>query len=349
MLSVFEEVQNYIYANEGLSKDVAFREIVKVVACKLYDEQANTEPMFFIDQSELSQVRTEGECSPFSQRMARLYGDVSARYPSEFLREEGITLSTRTLAFLVSRLQFLRLSDLNADVKGEAFQALFQRYHWGERGEFYTPQPVAKMAVRLLDPHLGERIIDPAAGSGGFLLEVLRFLAKKHPRVPPEEAGGQLYGIEINQHVAMVARLNFLLAGAEAAKVFVGDALKHGLTLEEGFDLVIANPPFGSRGKVDDKILLSQYDLGYVWERGPAGWRKGVTIRRGQSPEVLFLELVVRLLRPGGRAAVVLPGGESPGRRGFGFFHEELLHKGRGRSLSRQGPGEGKGGGPRGG
>ncbi|WP_244455037.1 N-6 DNA methylase [Thermus thermophilus] len=309
LLNILEEVHNYIYANEGLSKDVIFREIVKIIACKIHDEQTNKEPMFFISQDELTQIRSGKDSPSFSQRIGNLYENVSAAYPSEFLKEEGINLSMRTLAFLVSKLQSVHLSSLDSDVKGEAFQTFFQKYHRGGRGEFYTPQPVVKIAVKFLNPDIGERIIDPAAGSGGFLLEALRFLKKKHPQVPIEEIESQIYGIEFNHHVAIATRLNFLLAGAKSAKIVVEDALRYGLSLEESFDLVITNPPFGSKGKIDDQTLLSQYELGYKWEEKPAGWRKTSVVRKGQSPEVLFLELIVRLLQPGGRAAVVLPDG----------------------------------------
>ena len=302
-------MHNYIYANEGLSKDVIFREVVKIIACKLHDEQTNKEPMFFISQDELSQIRRGKDSPSFGQRIGNLYESVSAAYPSEFLKEEGINLSMRTLAFLVSKLQSVHLSSLDSDAKGETFQTFFQKYHRGGRGEFYTPQPVVKIAVKFLNPDIGERIIDPAAGSGGFLLEALRFLKKKYPQVLIEEIESQIYGIEFNQHVAMATRLNFLLAGARSAKILVEDALRYGLSLEENFDLVITNPPFGSKGKIDDEALLSQYDLGYKWEEKSAGWYKASAVRKGQSPEVLFLELIVRLLRPGGRAAVVLPDG----------------------------------------
>lgn len=95
-------------------------------------------------------------------------------------------------------------------------------------------------------------------------------------------------GIGFNPEVAAIAELRFLLEGATRPPVLLGNALWVGLEREGGFDLVLTNPPFGRKGKVDNQELLARYDLGHAWKRIQGGRGKGLTRPSRASPRRCF-------------------------------------------------------------
>lgn len=159
-------------------------------------------------------------------------------------------------------------------------------------GQFFTPDIVAECMFYLAGVHAGQRIIDPSCGDGSFL--------RKAPR------GIELFGCEIDPQYAQVARRLVL------EKRFVqGDALTALVWLWETCDLVIGNPPFSAQANLEKRTeVLQGYDLGVG--------------RKSQCFEILFLELFLKLAKPGGRIAIILPDGPLSNRP-FKFVREWLL------------------------
>ncbi|MCS6919752.1 MAG: N-6 DNA methylase [Fimbriimonadales bacterium] len=251
----------------------------------------------------------EGRPNEFLTRVQRLY-DQMRQELLQFFPDTQFYLSPLSLAYVVQKLQFVSLEGTAADVKGEAFQVFFTRYQRGDRGEFFTPQPIVELAVEMIAPKPNETVVDPACGSGSFLLQTVRYIRNHYPDACiPSYIRNRLFGMEFNPDVAGMAQLRLTFEGAQWGQIRCVNALEAGLDNEEQYDVVLANPPFGSRGKVNDPQLLQRYDLGYRWQRTPQGWRLVPALTAGQSPEILFIELCLRLVRPGGRLAVVLPDG----------------------------------------
>ncbi|OQY80613.1 MAG: restriction endonuclease subunit M, partial [Chloroflexi bacterium UTCFX4] len=163
--ALFEECHNYIYANEGLLKEKIFHEFVKLLVMKLYDEQTQSEPLQFgITQNEYRLLLAD-KPSSFEKRIDLLYQIVRKKF-STLLTDERVKLKSLTLGHIVSRLQNVSLTRTPGDVKGEAFQTFTYRHQRGDRGEFFTPHPIVRLAVEMLDPQPNEMVIDPACGSG---------------------------------------------------------------------------------------------------------------------------------------------------------------------------------------
>ncbi len=311
LLSILEDCHNYLYANEGMLNEKIFREILKLMSVKLLDEQlADVEGIRFgITASEYRAVLANGGQS-FRIRIQELYSRLREVYP-KFFSDAEIMLSPRSLAYVVQRIQFLSLTDTPTDVKGEAFQTFFTRYQRGDRGEFFTPFPIVDLAVALVDPKPQESLIDPACGSGAFLLQAVRHICKRYPQVSKSDyINENIRGIEFNPDIASAAQMRLSLEGATSNPILCANALEVGVELNGRYDIVLANPPFGSRGKIDAPNLLAQYDLGYRWHKtSSVQWHRTSELLTGQTPEILFVELCVRLLRPAGRLAIVLPDG----------------------------------------
>ena len=166
--------------------------------------------------------------------------------------------------------------------------------------------------------------IDPACGSGGFLLHALDYMRTQASEYYDagtvdyfnywhDFASKHLFGIEINDEIARVAKMNMIVHDDGHTNVISFDALDsiekmhdHNRGFEEGkFDLILTNPPFGSTINLSEKPYLSNYTLGNSYDaKGRAKPRKN------QSSEILFIERIWEFLKPGtGKAAIVLPDG----------------------------------------
>jgi len=199
--AIFDECHNYIYANEGLLKDKIFHEIVKLLFIKLGDEQNATKAglQFGITSSEYRSILANRPSS-FEVRISKLLDTMRNKYPS-LVSDDSLKLKPLTLAHIVGRLQYVSLTNTPADVKGEAFQTFVYRHQRGDRGEFFTPYPVVRLAVEMIDPKPDERIIDPACGSGGFLIQTISYVWRNNLNIGKiQYVREQIFGIDFKDY-----------------------------------------------------------------------------------------------------------------------------------------------------
>jgi type I restriction enzyme M protein len=317
LAAVFSCCHNYIYANEGLLKEKIFHEMIKLLITKLYDEQYASDDeqhadgndlRFGITRGEYQQMR-QGGSETFTQRINELFREVRAQH-EQLIKDDAIKLQPLTLAYVVGQLQTFNLTATPGDIKGEAFQSFIYRHQRGDRGEFFTPHAIVQLAVEMCAPQAHETLIDPACGSGGFLLAAAAYRQRQDAACDKATyIRERLRGIEFNPDVALSATIRLAFEGGTGTEVICANALHADARLFERFDIVLTNPPFGSRGKVEDPRILSAYALAHrrgVQANGHAARR---TRLNAQAPEVLFIEQSLRLLRPGGRLTIVLPDG----------------------------------------
>jgi type I restriction enzyme M protein len=172
----------------------------------------------------------------------------------------------------------------------------------GDSGEFYTPRAVVRLMVELVDPKLGEIVLDPACGTGGFLAETYSHLEKQAGTVEQRKLlqAKAPKGVEPKSLPYMLAEMNLLLHGLEAPDIDPGNALRFRLGEigeRERVDVILTNPPFGGE---EEKGIQSNF---------PEDRQTGETA-------LLFLQLIMRKLRrnvkvgyPPARAAVIVPNG----------------------------------------
>jgi len=345
--SVFKRIHNYIYANQGLQKDKAFEELLKLIFIKVYDERFNPSLQFYIlPKEDIQDVR---------KRLLEVFKKVKKRWKYIFKPEETIELSDPVLKYVVSELQRFSLSDTDVDVKGEAYEEIVGPNLRGDRGEFFTPRNLCRMTIdmlfslfpedNLLSPG-GFRILDPAVGTGGFLIvgiqRIRQFLSRRGYKYDElrdmvrEIAETNFFGIDFNPFLVKVAQMNMVVHGDGSVnmvhanslahpstwsddvleKLFPDDVRKYGSvgklrkylkSLERPseieqflskFDIVVTNPPFGTKAVIDDPSILSQFE---IWSFGSSSKRKSL------PPEQLFIERCLQFLKPGGVLGIVLP------------------------------------------
>ncbi|MGE4500148.1 MAG: N-6 DNA methylase [Hydrogenovibrio sp.] len=163
----------------------------------------------------------------------------------------------------------------------------------GNAGEFYTPRAVTEFMVNRINPQLGEKVFDPACGTGGFLASSVEHLKKQIKTTEDQkQLQGQIWGVEKKQLPHLLCTTNMLLHGIEVpVQIHHDNTLSKPLSSwDDDTDVVITNPPFG--GMEEDGIE----------QNFPAEFRTRETAD-------LFMQLIVEVLNEGGRAAVVLPDG----------------------------------------
>jgi len=187
----------------------------------------------------------------------------------------------------------------------------------GDSGEFYTPRPVVKFIVAAINPRLGETILDPAAGTGGFLVEAFDHLRNQAKRAQDYERlqRGTLHGIEAKPLPYLLCQMNLLLHGLEYPDIDPGNALRFPLREignKDRVDVIVTNPPFGGE---EERGILSNFPED----------------KQTSETALLYLQLIMRKLRRsgagahGGRAAVVVPDGTLTGAGVAAAIRRELL------------------------
>jgi type I restriction enzyme M protein len=351
LLFAFRRCHNYIAGNQGLQKPEAFWELLKLIFCKIYDERTSELVEFYVSSGERrglnGQLKVKG-------RIEKLFREVRSDYPQIFKSAEELELTSPVLTYIVSQLQIYSLLDSDIDVKGKAYEEVVGSNLRGDRGEFFTPRNVCRMAVSMLDPDEKGIILDPACGTGGFLIIAMNHVLAKiaeteRTKWANEERAERaalkraerflsekLLGIDLNPNLVKAAKMNMVMNNDGAGGLFQANSLASPATwvtelrernLLGAVDLLVTNPPFGSKIPIDDPAILEMYDLGHMWSYDPSAdrWTMGKSIQRSQPPEILFIERCVRFLKPGsGRGAMVLPDGIL-GSPGMGYVRQWLL------------------------
>nr|AYC64087.1 hypothetical protein [Johnson-sea-linkia profunda] len=261
-------------------------------------------------------------------------------------------LDKQSIAYVVGELQNYSLIDSERDVIADAFETFIGHALKGTQGQFFTPRNVVKMIVEILNPDENDHIIDPACGSGGFLIESLKFvwnkLSEKYSELgwsdvqienkKIEIATSHFRGIDKDYFLTKVAKVYMNLIGDGKTGVFCEDTLENPqnwsiqtrskIQLGE-FDILMTNPPFGSKIAVRGEAKLKEFELGYKWQLNEDinKWYKSNKLKKQEEPQVLFIERCLQLLKEGGKMAVVVPNGILGNEREI-YLREYIKHKG---------------------
>jgi type I restriction enzyme M protein len=330
---IFKRCHNYIYGNQGLPKDQAFHELLKLIFCKVHDERETHKELIFSITNE-ERRSTLGQ-RRLRERIDQLFEEVKQKYRYIFAKDEKIRLENRVLAYIVAELQRYSLLRTDADVKGAAYEEIVGANLRGDRGEFFTPRNVCRMAVEMVfatypkERWLHLKVLDPACGTGGFLIATMNLLKgiineqeqdrwglgdrARHEaeRRLKEICDSNLFGIDLNPMLVRAAQMNLVMHGDGSSNVFQANSLlppgewpneppnnvRDKIQLGS-FDIVFTNPPFGSRIPIDDPHVLDQFELARF---------EATQLRSSMPPEQLFIERCWQFLKPGGRLAIVLP------------------------------------------
>lgn len=328
---LFRDIRNHLAGNlTGITRDEALaQQIIDVLFCKIFDETDK-------GAEEYVDFRAGAGESPdvIHQRIMDLFASVKSRYNDVFSPTDSIEIDPINMAYVVGELQNYAITEASRDAIGDAFEVFIGPALRGSEGQFFTPRNVVRMMVDILDPKPGEVILDPASGSGGFLIVSLEhiwsYVEKEgkrkgwtEARIAEERryvASDSIRGVEKDRFLAKVTKSYMAIVGDGRAGIFCENSLLPPKgwdplmqrSIQPGTaDVIVTNPPFGTKIPVKGDDILLQYDLAHRFEKAEVGsgysFQRTNTLYDSQPPQLLFIERCLQLLKPGGRMGIVLP------------------------------------------
>tara|TARA_R110002124_G_scaffold251205_5_gene416442 strand:+ start:7886 stop:9901 length:2016 start_codon:yes stop_codon:yes gene_type:complete len=351
LVKVFKRSHDYIYGNEGRKKD-AFWQLLNLIFCKLYDEKRRFMELpngesyrrkFWVGVKE--QNSEEGR-KAVAKRIKGLFEELKSAdiFSEVFQGNESIDLTDKGLAFIAGELAKYSFLDASVDVKGLAYETIVSNTLKQEAGQFFTPRNIVKCMVEMLDPKEHHRVLDPACGSGGFLVMVLDhvrqqmaremfpdlegpFLEEKYNSPEVNElvrtyAERSIFGFDFDPDLKKAARMNMVMGGDGHANIFHVNSLEYPLWEHPSEIEKINNAIDNSLREMQDienaygTDARGKFDM--IFTNPPFGAKVKVEAeiasryhlsKFSTAPEVLFIEACYDFLKDGGKMAVVLPDG----------------------------------------
>lgn len=324
---IFRAIRNHLAGNTvGTTRDEELaRQLINVIFCKIYDER-------FTKPNDLVSFRAGVDEPPVkvSERIHDLFSKVKSKYSQVIDQNDTISLDDKSIVYIVGELQNFCITEVERDVIADAFETFIGDALKGGQGQFFTPRNVVKLLVEIVNPQVDQLMIDPACGSGGFLVESLKHVWNNLEKQAKELGWSDLAlneekvaiaihnirGIEKDEFLSKVAKAYMAIIGDGKGGIFCEDSLEqpenwHDKTRQSiqlgTYDVLLTNPPFGKDIKIVGHDKLAQYDLAYKWKQTNGIWEKTNNLNDVASPQVLFIERSLQLLKDGGTLAIVLP------------------------------------------
>lgn len=323
--SMFIRLEELVLANSGEDE---FDEVYKLVIAKLWDEHCGGGAKFY----------AYPENTQTYQAIVSLLREAERAWPGVVEPSVKPALTPEHLQVCVEALAQHSILNSGLEVLDSFFEFMVARSAKGAKGQFFTPRYVVEFCVRMLQPGSHETVLDPACGSGGFLVHSLNFVRENEVLAEQDlrkYCTTKLWGFDIDARAVRVAKALMVLSGDGKSNIMrLNSLLRPGggqaslleeevgsvLTVEDvcrsrirnhkGFDVILTNPPFA--GEVREPHILNQYAVA-----------KGkLRVER----DVLFVERCVHLLKPGGRMAIVLPHNKFAAES-YAYLREWLLRK----------------------
>lgn len=311
LIRALEKSHDTVWQGGRLAPTTAFDEVSKLLFCKLKDEKDTPKGKAY-----KFQIGTHETPEEVYKRIDGIYQ--KAKREDEEVFKEDMRLEPKIIYNVVEHLQSLALNKIDLDTKGVAFERFMEDFFRGKMGQFFTPRSIIQFCIKMMNPKRDDLVLDPACGSGGFLLNAMDNV-RQYAEANYDEreawehwhnfAMNNIYGIEINDQIARVCKMNMIIHDDGHTNIISTDALNnfedikkiHKGFKKDHFDMVLTNPPFGAKVKKTEKNYLDNYILGK---------RKGGSTRNSQKTEIFFIERCIDFVKPKtGKIAIVLPDG----------------------------------------
>ncbi len=300
--NLLKKCHNTIRNNEGFDPAKAFDELSKVLFAKMYEEKYNKDFNRFTLETFNATLKNLNV--NIVQKQFEEIQNIK-EFKGLFPEKTKIELQDRTIKDIVTIFEKYDLTLTNYDVKGEAFEYFLGDTFTGGLGQYFTPRNVVEFIVEAISPKIGEKIIDPFCGTGGFLIyafdvvsekiKVQDFSEEEKQKWRFQLSSESLYGTDWAARTSQSCKMNMIVHGDGNTGIHQHNGfLNIEGEIEEGkFDICLTNPPFGA-SETDEKIL-NLFDLG--------------TGRTSQKREILAIERCIKLVKPNGIVAFILPDG----------------------------------------
>ena len=291
LITIFK-ASNNLLRKEGLREGLErFNEFSNILFLKLVSEIEQ-------DREDRGEKRIIDELfcwNQFSKKTAKemhqyindtVLRELRSQYGEIF--DERLKIKPSTLKIIVDKLSKIDLMNTDSDVKGDAFEYFLKASITvgNDLGEYFTPRHIVKLMINLIEPKIGEKIYDPACGTGGFLISAFNYIKERTANkkgILKTLKEDTIYGNELTG-TAKIAKMNMIITGDGHTNIEQKDSLEY--PIEGKYDVVLSNPPYGQVTDFGNNYFIMS-----------------------NNGDVVFIQHIVKSLSMGGRASIVIPEG----------------------------------------
>lgn len=333
LYTIMEEKELYKVINEckeiiekkGLIRtDQSFREMTKILLVKMNEERrvkvdSTLQNRFLYEYIEKSSVVNK---TTILDEFKDLFNDAKEEYPNIYTHEdEQINLADdESIGEVIKKIENFSFLGTGEDIKGAVYEIFLKSTLRGDFDQYFTPREIVNFIVKFSDPKIGDTILDPSCGSGGFLIQAFRHVNQKIIDAPDSEVETKkkfnhlidkcLWGHEADYDLHVLAKINLIMHGDGWNNIYQGDTLKSEKLHNDFYDVILSNPPFTIKYEFPSTLSLYEMGLG----------------KESEELDILFVEKCVKSLREGGDLYIVLPEGLTNNKQ-YQYFRDWLMSK----------------------
>lgn len=307
LYKIIDKCKGVIEKRALIRSDQSFKEMTKILLVKMNEERRskNEEPNRFLSEyiSKWSKSESVTELEIFK----KLFQDAKNSYPSIYSEaEEQLKITDNdSIVEIIKYLEPWSFLGTGDDIKGAVYEIFLKSTLRGDFDQYFTPREIVDYIVKFSDPQIGDKILDPACGSGGFLIQAFNHVNQKIIDSPFSEVETKkkfneliekgLWGHEADEDLHVLAKINLIMHGDGYNNIYQGDTLRSDKLPDDSFDVILTNPPFTIKYGFSD--VLSRYEMGLG--------------KDSEELDILFTEKCIKALNSskGGELYIVLPEG----------------------------------------
>lgn len=297
------DIANILRSNQVNDDSTRYRETVKLLLAKYIDEREAKET-----GDDLVMQVVPGKDTTFIERIKALYAKTARVYSRarSIFGNYGFEADKKTLREMVQKVQGLNLLNSSSDSMQQVFMTFVPAVFKKDLDQYFTPLTLVNCMVEILHPGPNDKVADPAMGTADFLSATMQYRLK----YDDGQIINRVYGSDKDPQAYELAVINMALNKDGQTNLYNVDTIEQYDLWNGQMDVVLCNPPFGSRTLETRATVLAHYDLGHVWICDNGRWTKTENILPSQQLGILFLERCYKLLaEDGGRLGVILPEG----------------------------------------
>ncbi len=306
LYKTIKECKDIIEKRGLIRSDQSFKEMTKIILTKMNEERrvkgkegVNRFSVQYLEK--IAGAKKVSELVVFRE----LFQNAKDRYTQIYTKEdENLNITdNECIKAIVKNIQDFSFLGTGDDIKGTVYEIFLKASLRGEFDQYFTPREIVDFMVKFADPNMGDVILDPACGSGGFLIQAFNYVNKKInaaglPQIENIKRYDALiekclWGHEADYDLHVLAKINLIMHGDGWNNIYQGDTLSSDKLKDDFFDLILANPPFTIPYKFKD--VLNMYELGMG--------------KNSVELDLLFVEKSIKVLKPGKDMYIVLPEG----------------------------------------
>lgn len=300
---IIKECKDIIEKRGLIRSDKSFKEMTKILLVKMNEEKRAKNRQTNRFQTEVIEIHQTKNKTSVYDVFQHLFAEAHQNYPIFSNNDSILIKDDACLKLIIEKLEPWSFLGTGDDIKGSVYEIFLKTTLRGDFDQYFTPREVVEFIVKYANPRIGDLILDPACGSGGFLIQ--SFLHVNQQIVDGQFSEKEtrekfdflihkcLWGGEADEDLHVLAKINLIMHGDGFNNIYQGDSLKNTNFKHNQFDVILTNPPFTIPYEFKD--VLDKYELGLNKDK--------------QELDILFVELCLRVLKPNGDLYIVLPEG----------------------------------------